>query len=85
MDRNAERQPDPALDKEQAEGSRPTVDEALEHAPDPGERSADVDPPVQVPQERAPGQGPVGISNRPRDEEEREQAELPPRFTRKAE
>jgi hypothetical protein len=51
----------PALDKEKPEGSRRTVDEALENE----------------------SQQPSGVSNRPIEEEQEEQAELPPRGERK--
>ena len=52
---------DDRLDKEPAEGSRKTVDDALENRE----------------------QGPVGITNRPLDEERESQAEVPPRGEKK--
>ena len=53
----------PALDKEKAEGSRETVNDALEQSDGAG--------------------GKQGITNRPAEEEAREQQELPPRGERK--
>ena len=53
----------PALDKEKAEGSRETVNEALEQREGTGAKQ--------------------GITNRPADEEAREEEELPPRGQRK--
>ncbi len=49
------------LDKEPAEGSRKTVDKALEHQ----------------------DEGPVGITNRPLDEERKSQAQVPSRGEKK--
>jgi len=51
------------FDKEKAEGSRPTVDEALERSDRPEGEDTQA----------------TGITNRPLEEEQREQAELPPR------
>ena len=56
----------PISDKEQAEGERETVDEALEHRQPPG--AAD-----------APSRDQQGISNHPASEEARQQEKLPPR------
>jgi hypothetical protein len=55
--------PDPIRDKEQAEGSEPTVDEALEHA----------------------NRRRQGVTNKPVEEERRQQDKLPPRGEPKAE
>lgn len=72
-----ERQPNPALHKERAEGSRETVDSALGSAEHGREESRGSERPGEQ-----RDQGPVGISG-PVEEEERQQAELPPRGTRK--
>lgn len=59
---------DPKLDKEQAEGERETVDEALGKT----ERTG------ATPRADIPGHEQQGITNRPKSEEDAEQA-LPPR------
>ena len=64
----ADKMEDPAADKEKAEGERETVDAALENA----ERDAAGPTAAQ------------GITNRPIEDEEAEQRELPPRGTAKA-
>jgi hypothetical protein len=72
-DRDESRQANPALDKEKAEGSRETIEQALG---DQGgsEREADA----------APGDtSRQGVTNRPLEDEQREQSELPPRGERK--
>jgi hypothetical protein len=61
----------PISEKEQAEGERETVDEALEHRQPPG--AADT--------HDHEGQG---ISNHPASEEARQQQKLPPRGEAKA-
>jgi hypothetical protein len=60
-----EERSNPAFDKEKAEGSRETVDRALED------------------QENEAGAKPQGITNRPLEEEQRQQEQVPPRGTRK--
>lgn len=59
----------PDLQKEQAEGSRETVDQALDHA----ERTD------ATPAQEAPGRRRQDVTNRPLEEEEDQQAKLPPR------
>lgn len=59
----------PNLDKEQAEGERETVDEALGRNDRQGAK----------PRADIPGHEQQGITNRPKTEEDREQSELPPR------
>ena len=56
----------PNFDKEQAEGDRETVDQALD--------KAGATPPADI-----PGHEQQGITNHPKSEEDQEQSELPPR------
>ena len=63
----------PDLEKEQAEGDRKIVEEALSHE----ERTG------ATPRADVPGHEQQGITNRPAAEEEQQQAELPPRGERK--
>ena len=62
----AEREKDPMSDKEPAEGSRETVDEALKAQEQDTKRQP-------------------GITNKPLEEEEAQQRELPPRGHAKSE
>ena len=59
----------PDLQKEQAEGDRETIDQALGKT----ERTG------ATPAPQIPGHRQQGVTNRPREEEEDEQAKLPPR------
>jgi hypothetical protein len=72
----SEKRPNPAFDKEKAEGSRETVDRALEAQSNEegAEREDQVD---------EGGAKPQGITNRPLEEEQRQQEQVPPRGTRK--
>ena len=63
----------PELEKEQAEGDRKVIEEALREE----ERTG------ATPRPDIPGHEQQGITNKPLDEEQRQQAELPPRGERK--
>lgn len=71
--------PNPALDKEKAEGNRDTVNEALRHQ----EQAQSYQAPGQHGHQAQGGQDKVGMTNKPLAEEEREQSEVPPRGQRK--
>jgi hypothetical protein len=74
--------PNPALDKEKAEGNRNTVNEALRHQEQEPTHQAEGHQ-GQHGHQAPGGQDKVGMTNRPLPEEEREQSEVPPRGERK--